>query len=232
MINKKPPAQNVKLFDDNYTVIVAEVEKRRHKWHLHAVPSIGWEDIRAKILVHIWKKMHLWDPAREIEPWLNTVIHSQLSNELRNTWKHFARPCLDCPMNAGGNLCNYTDSGLQDNSCKVYRKWEFGKKRKYDIRIPVSVENHTSEVDGQASNFINYEEKMEHITAKLKEVLTTAEFKIYDLLFIQHKKEKDAAQILQFKTSDKHKMAGYRRILTVKKKIIAEVRNMIGQIGF
>ena len=73
-------------FEDKIDQIDAALERKRTKWHLDAVTYIDYDDIKQVIMAHIFKKWHLWDQSKPIEPWLSRVVGNQFKNLLRNNY--------------------------------------------------------------------------------------------------------------------------------------------------
>ena len=117
-------------YEDFQEVIDQELKKRKRNWFLNSVAWIDFDDVSQIIRSHIYKKWNQWDQSRPIKPWLNKIIANQMKNILRNHYSNYARPCLNCPFNndAQMDLCSFTASGNQDNSCPLYKKWEKTKK--------------------------------------------------------------------------------------------------------
>jgi hypothetical protein len=129
-----------KKFEDMYDTIDQVIKKRKNKWKLKAITWFDFEDIEQIIKVHIYKKWHLWDQTRAIEPWVNRIVTNQIRNIIRNNYTSFARPCLSCPFNqnkegdSGAEMsCGFTTSGKQCNECPLFAKWEKVKKSAYDV---------------------------------------------------------------------------------------------------
>ena len=64
-------------FEDKLTEIETAVEKKRNKWDLDAIPFVDYDDIKQVIMTHIYKKWHMWDQTKPIEPWLSRVVSNK-----------------------------------------------------------------------------------------------------------------------------------------------------------
>ena len=208
-------------YEDRVSVIDQELQKRRHKWHLNAVAWFDFEDVEQIIRFHIFKKWDQWDQKRPLEPWVNRIISNQLKNILRNNYSNFARPCLNCPFSqsnqqesANGNLCAFTPSGTQCSECKLYAKWEKGKKHAYDIKLPLALENHHQEVFSIASTEFDLSNSITKLHVEMKFVLTE---KVYEDLFVKNLSEDEVAKKLGYTTNEKNRKAGYKQIKNLKK---------------
>ena len=207
-------------YEDRVSVIDQELQKRRHKWHLNAVAWFDFEDVEQIIRFHIFKKWDQWDQKRPLEPWVNRIISNQLKNILRNNYSNFARPCLNCPFSqsnqqesANGNLCAFTASGTQCGECKLYAKWEKGKKHAYDIKLPLALENHHQEVFSIASTEFDLSNSITKLHVEMKFII----FFNKEILFVKNLSEDEVAKKLGYTTNEKNRKAGYKQIKNLKK---------------
>ena len=214
-------------FEDKLEQIEKALEKKRMKWDLDAVPSVDYDDIKQIIMTHIYKKWKLWDQTKPIEPWLSRVVSNQFKNLLRNYYGNYVRPCLRCPFSGGGDLCEKNSSGIQDNSCAEYKDWEKRKKSAYDIKLAVTIENHTNEVYGREDSFLNIEQATERISIELKPQLNEKQYQAFRMLFIENHPEEKVAAFLGYKTSEKKRSAGYKQIKNLKKIFQERVKEIL-----
>ena len=211
-------------YEDKVDVIDRELQKRKHKWHLNAISWFDFEDVEQIIRFHIFKKWSQWDQKRPLEPWINRIISNQLKNILRNNYSNFARPCLGCPFSqpveqegAKDNLCSFTPSGTQSSECKLYAKWEKGKKHAYDIKLPLALENHHKEVFSIASREFDIMSSIGKLHLEMKLILTQKHYEVYEDLFINNLSEDEVAKKLGYTTNEKNRKAGYKQIKNLKK---------------
>ena len=217
-------------YQDKLHVIDQELRKRKHKWHLNALAWFDFEDVEQIIRLHIHKKWDQWDQIRPLEPWVNKIITNQLKNILRNNYTNFARPCLQCPFNQAkgqeggeknysgvGNLCSFTPSGTQCGECNLYAKWEKTKKHAYDIKLPLTMEHHSTEVYQLASATHDLESAIVRLHLKMKTILSVKHYEIYTALFIENTPEDEIAKKLGYKTSEKGRKAGYKQLKNLKR---------------
>jgi len=212
-------------FEEKIQEIDNEIYKRRGKWHL---TSLGWMDFNdvAQILrIHIYKKWKLYNQTKTLAPWVNRIISNQIKNLIRNNYGNYSRPCLKCSAFEGENLCSIY--GKQCNSCPLYAKWEKSKKSAYDVKLPVTLENHTQEVFSMKEDLTNIERTAKNIHGKMIQVLKPIEWKFYNLVYIQHKTEEEAAKIMGYRTSEKNRSAGYKQVKNLKKSIMLKVRKYL-----
>jgi DNA-directed RNA polymerase specialized sigma24 family protein len=214
-------------FEDKLSEIEAAIEKKRSKWVLEAVPSVDFDDIKQIMLAHIHKKWPKWDQSRPVGPWLSTVVGNKFKNELRNHYGNYARPCMRCPHNGGGNLCGITVNGLQNESCEEYRHWKKKKKSAYDIKLAVTMENHLHEINNQPDSFVNIGQIIEKLSDLMEEELTPKQFLAFKMLFIEKHSEADVAAFLGYKTKEKKRVAGYRQIKNLKKILYSTAKKVI-----
>lgn len=215
----------IRTFEECLDIINTEIEKRRPKWTLTAVPHISFEDVAQNLRLHIWKKWNLYDQSKPLLSWLNTVISNQIINMIRNWYGNFSRPCLKCQFNGGGDLCTKFD--IQCTKCELYRTWVYGKKSAHDVKLPVSMEDHSNEVYDVKTNHIDVEKTAQNIHEKMKKVLRPSEYKIYDLLFIQHKSREEVGKLMEYKSCEKKRVPGYKQIANIEKQILAKVKECL-----
>ena len=214
-------------YEEGIEAIEDELSRRRHKWFLHAVPSVDFDDVSQTIRIHIAKKWVQYDQSKPFRPWVNAIISSQMKNMLRNLYWNFERPCLRCPYNLNDQHCERTPSGEQCNQCPEYAKWEKTKKTAHNIKLPVSIENHQTEVHNNPDCSVDIEHQIEQLNVKLKETLKPQEWKVYDLLYIQNKDEADVAMIMGFKTNEANRQPGYKRIMQLKENILIKTKQIL-----
>ncbi len=207
-------------------VIDREILKRKSKWTL---TSLDFDDVAQKIRIRIFKKYKTFDPNKgEVTHWLNKVITHCIFNILRDEYTKVAKPCvLKCPMNTGGDTCSYTPSGKQCSECNAYKNWQKKKEVKYNIKQTVTLEHHAQEVENVQSDFVDIEASKLKIDIKIKDKLKPAEWKIYQLLYIENKSDEEVASIMEWSTSERGRKAGYQQLTNFKKIIISKARKII-----
>jgi len=207
-------------FEDKQDIVYHEIRKRRSKWFLGSVTYLDFDDVTQIISAHIHKKWHLWDQEKQLEPWLNRVISNQIKNLIRNNYGVFAKPCVNCPFNEGGqvdsNACSFTSSGHQSVECPLYKKWYKGKKNEQHIKMPTSFEVHDFEIKTTTGDHVDLEEGARRIHEKMKKRLTEKQFLAYRLIYMENTPDEEVAKRLGYKTSEKNRTAGYRQIKNLK----------------
>ena len=224
-----------KNFEDMYEIINQVIKKRRNKWKLKAITWFDFEDIEQVIKLHIYKKWHLWDQSRAIEPWVNRIVTNQIRNIIRNNYTSFARPCLSCPFNQNKEgdsgiemSCGFTTSGKQCNECPLYAKWEKVKKAAYDVKMTVSLENHKNYfMNCESSISYDYKKAESKLHNLMKTNLGDKHFFIYKMFFIDNLSDDQVAQVLRFKTSEKGRKAGYKQIKNLKKMLYIKAQILL-----
>tara|TARA_A100001037_G_scaffold228053_1_gene206084 strand:+ start:1371 stop:2204 length:834 start_codon:yes stop_codon:yes gene_type:complete len=214
-------------FEDKYKEIDLEIRKRKGRWFLDSLAWFDFEDVEQIIRAHIYKKWDQWDQSRSLGPWINKIITNQMKNILRNNYSNFVRPCLNCPFNQSkcttdpgikpGSLCGYTKSGLQDNECPLYAKWERTKKSAYDIKMAVTIEHHSHEVGTMHDQTIDIDSAAQKLHAEIKKELPPKQYLVYEMLYIKNMDEVDVAKVMGYKTSEKGRKAGYKQLKNLKK---------------
>lgn len=119
-----------------------------------------------------------------------------------------------------------TSSGKQDGECLLYREWEKKKKSAYDTKLPVSIENHQQEIFSLPEQSVDVEKIGADIYEKIKPLLSPVELKVYNALFIDFKTEEETAKIMGYRTSEKNRKAGYRRIKQLRRNIMEKVKKI------
>lgn len=219
-------------FEDAEPLINDLLEKRRYSWKLTSISWFDFDDIKQEIKLHIYKKWEKRDPDRPVERWLNTIITNQLINEIRNNFKNYARPCLNkCPYYLGGDECASCSDGLQGSDCLAFYLWERGRKRAYNVKLPVTIEDHSQEISNNKDDFLNLPEIANKIHEKMKKILTPKQYSIYKMFYIDKFDEDRISKILKFKTTEKNRKPGYKQIKNIKNDFIKIVKKIIDEEG-
>lgn len=217
-------------FEQSYDLISNEIDKRRPKWQLDSVTIVNFEDVKMMILAHIYAKWEQYDPAFPLINWVSKIISNQMINISRNVYGSFKKPCLACAC-AEGNDCRIY--GSQTTVCPILARWYETKKNQHDIKLPVALEYHSNEASHLHPDEIDIDKTAESLHIQMQEILKPAEWRIYELLYIQHKTEEEAAKCLHLKSSEKGKRkAGYRWIFSVKKVIMEKVKKVLYSENF
>ena len=68
----------------------------------------------------------------------------------------------------------------------------------------------------------------------MEKILKPIEWKVYKLLYIEHKSDEEAAKSMGYRTSEKNRIPGYKQIKNNKKSIIEKVRRVLekGEIDY
>ena len=217
-------------YEEKIEIINQEIRKRKNKWFLDSMPWISFEDVEQIIRLHIYQKWDQWDQKRELKPWINKIITNQFKNILRNYYLNFAKPCSNCPFDtsiAGENLCSFTKSGAQDNTCPLYKKWEKSKKNAHDVKIPLRLDAQEYESGNFSVNPFNVDQAIIAVQKHLKEELSERHYHIYQMLFIENKNEDEVAKELGYKTNEQGRKAGYKQIKNIKKTLKEKVIKII-----
>lgn len=217
--------KNKPSFEESLPIIDEEIKKRRSKWTLTALSWMDFNDVAQILRIHIYNKWSLYDSSQPLKPWVNTIISNQITNLIRNNYSNYSRPCLKCAAAEGENLCHLY--GTQCNMCPLYAYWEKRKKNAYNIKLPVSMENHLNEVFEMESEAINVESTAKNIHNYMKKTLKPLEYEIYRLLYIEHKTELDVAKSKGYKTSEQNRSPGYKHIKNIKKTIINKIKQAL-----
>ena len=193
-------------FEDKLQEIEVALERKRSKWQLDAVASIDYDDIKQIIMTHIYKKWHLWDQEKPIDPWLSRVVSNQFKNLLRNHYGNYANPCPDQHLIDHDPL-----------TCPICSKWRQSKKSAYDVKLAVTIENHTNEIHEKKDETLDLDTATKKLSNEIKKELTPRQFVAFKMLFVQNNTEEEVAKYLGFKTSERKRSAGYKQIKNLKK---------------
>lgn len=218
-------------FEDCIEIIDRELEKRRYTWRLSSVSWMDFDDVAQKIRIHIHKKWHQYNPKRKLEPWINTIITNQIRNEIRNNYGRFSRPCANCVMDEGEELCRYTPSKRKCGECPLYAKWEKSRKNAYNIKMPLGLELHQDNVAPIRDEPIDIERALLSLKERLRERLSESEYKIFLMLYIDNRSEEEVAEEMGFKTSETRRKAGYRQIINYKRAIVQHAKRILEEEG-
>jgi hypothetical protein len=217
-------------FEDNISIIDGEIAKRRNLWTLSSIQWMDFDDVAQIIRIHINDKWALYDAQKPLVPWLNKVISHQIKNIVRNIYGNYVRPCLRCAAAEGENLCKiYT---VQCTKCPLFAAWEKGKKRAYEVKLPVPIENHLNNTecglrDEGYTDAQDIDRAAVIIHAKMEKLLKPIEWTAYQLLFIEHLDEEKAAAKMGYKTSENGRCPGYKQIKNLRKAIMEKVKKAL-----
>lgn len=212
---------NSKLFEEYLILINQELLKRKPRWNLKILSWMDFEDVSQIVRFHIYKKIHLYDPKKPILPWLNRLISNQIKNLIRNYYGNFSRPCLKCAASQGGSDCAIYVKQCSD--CPLYKKWEKTKKNAHDARLPVSIENHTHEINQKSGSEVRVESFLVKLKKEAVNFLKPIEYKVFVSLYIEHNSEKETSLLLGY--SDKEQRAGIKNIKLISKSLISKIKN-------
>ena len=227
---KKSAKKKVKKarYEDYSDVINEEIAKKRFKWNLTSLAWMDYEDVSQILRFHIFKKWHLYDPEKNIKPWIRTIISNQIKNLIRNNYTNFIKPCSRCEASREENGCEIYKK--QDSNCPLYKNWEKNKKAGLSAKMPIALENHKQEayvIEGKQD--VNIEKSAKEIHKSMEAFLKPHEWRIYTYLYIDNLDELEAAKKMGYKTSEKNRSPSYKQIKNVKKKIITKVKELLDQ---
>jgi len=219
-------------YEDRHDLVMTEISKRRSKWFLASLSWMDFDDVSQIIASHISHKWSQWDQSRPLLPWINKIISNQFKNILRNNYSNFVRPCLSCPFNLSsgggdGTACSFTNSKEQDSSCPLYAKWEKTKKSAYNIKMAVSMEGKTQEIQRVHDDSCDIIQAEQNLHKEMKGCLGERHYRVYEMLFIEHKSEAEVAKEMGYKTSEEGRSAGYKQIKNLKKQFKDKAKKLI-----
>ena len=101
------------------------------------------------------------------------------------------------------------------------------KKSAYDIKLAVTIENHTNEIGEKKDNSFDLETATLRLSNEIEKELTSRQFIAFKMLFVQNNTEEEVAKYLGFKTSERKRSAGYKQIKNLKKIFQEKARSIL-----
>ena len=225
MKQEKKKAKNKGTFEENVDFINQEIKKRKNKWSLTSLNWMDFDDVSQIVRIHIYEKWYLYDGEKPLGPWLYRIISNQIKNLIRNNYGNYSRPCLRCAAADGQDGCKIYESQCSD--CPLFMKWEKTKKKAYNIKIPLALEDHSHEVQSVSpTDNVDIEKNALLLHARMEEILKPNEWIVYKGLFIDWISEEEVAKKLGYKTSESGRKAGYKQIKNIRKGILVKVRKV------
>ena len=216
-----------KKFEDCIDVIDQEISKRRNKWTLTSIAWMDFDDISQILKIHIYKKWHLYDNSKPLAPWLNRIISNQLKNLIRNNYSNYCKPCLKCAAAEPDSACSIY--GNQDDRCPLYKSWVQKKKSAYDVKMALPLEKHKEQINEVQVSPADIELGIFKLNKKLKEILKPNEWIVYEGFYVLNKSEKEIAEQLNFKTTEKNRTPGYKQIKNIQKAILIKAKKILSK---
>jgi len=217
--------KNKLKFESYINLINSEIAKRKNKWTLTAINWMGFEDVSQIIISHIYKKWNLYDEKKPLLPWINRIISNQIKNLIRNNYGNYTRPCLKCAASIGENECKIY--GKQERSCPLYNNWIKTKKNAYDLKMTLSLEDHSHEINNLSTESYDIAKASASLHEKMKKILKPIEWKVYYLLYIQNKTEEYICKNLNFKYDKKAKTTYNKQLRNIQKNIIKKAKECL-----
>jgi DNA-directed RNA polymerase specialized sigma24 family protein len=211
-------AKKIKIsFEEKLETIDNEIRKRRNKWQLNILKWMAFEDVEQIIKLHIFRKWHMWDQSKPLEPWVSRIISNQIRNLIRNNYTNYVKPCMNCPHNLGDDFCALLPSGIQGSGCELFSVWEKSKRHGYNIKLPLELENHVKEVENISTQNIDFDDAIVSLNDQMKKVLSENYYKAYYMLYFEKKSDEEVAKFLGYRSSEKNRKIGYKQIKNLKK---------------
>lgn len=210
-----PEAPIFRSFEDCIKEIDKELFKRKGKWQLTALAWLDFDDVCQIIRLHIYEKWSKYDQNRPLAMWVNTVITNQIKNLIRNLYSNFSRPCIRCAAAEGEDLCKiYTKQCV---ACPIFKKWESSKLQAYNLKLPVTLENHTQEVYNAPSTHMNDLEMAEKLHEVMKGKLNQNDWKVYEALYVTELSDAEVIILMRYK-------GGEKQLKLVKRGLVEKVK--------
>ena len=109
----------------------------------------------------------------------------------------------------------------------MYKNWVKTKKNAYDLKMTVSVEDHSYEINNQSAPQYNIQRAAANLHEKMKKILKPIEWRVYDLLYIQNKTEEYVCKNLEFKYDKKAKTTYNKQLRNIQKAIIKKAKECL-----
>lgn len=213
------------IFEEYITLIDAEIGKRKSKWTLSILNWMDFDDVSQIIRFHIYRKWKLYDNSKPILPWINRIISNQIKNLIRNNYGNYARPCLKCSAAIGENGCRiYKEQCVK---CPMYLSWHKSKKNAYNLKMPVSIEDHSNEINNQIYTCSDDQKASQNLHEKMQEILKPIEWRVYELLYIKGKSEEYVCRTLGFKYNKNAKTTYNKQLRNIQKSIIKKAKTCL-----
>lgn len=95
--------------------------------------------------------------------------------------------------------------------------------------MPLSIESHTQEINSFVDSNVDFDKSIEKLNVILKEQLSAEHYRVYVMLFFENCSEEEVAKYMGYKTSEKHRAAGYKQIKNIKKMLKQKAESIISQ---
>ncbi len=228
-------------FEEKLPEIIALVQRRRASWPESLEHILSYEDMTQNLLLHIFEKFDYIDQSKaKLMNYLNRLISNQIINKIRLHFGSSALACStkDCPLTdtytnkCGGSICS--DNSNQDtcHECPKFLAHVARRAQKYQARNPMSLDDanliisqtqHGTAPEAQP----NFAKSKQNLHDHMKRVLTPEYYDYYDLLFIQHLTDEEFAEKRNYKSTEKRRAAGYKRISDIKKYLQAMAKSLL-----
>ena len=212
-------------YEDCIEIIDLEIAKRKGKWNLKIINWMDFDDVSQILRFHVFKKWHLYDQSKPLQPWLNRIISNQIKNLIRNNYGNYVKPCLKCAASEHEDLCAVY--GSQCSLCPLYKNWEKNKKRAYNAKLPVSLDENINFVESYECGNVDLELAFEQIKEKLIPKLKPTEQKVFQYVFVEKMSEENAAKKMGYRVKEKTKSPGYKQIKNLIKSIASKARKLL-----
>ena len=160
----------------------------------------------------------MWDQSRPLEPWIGRIISNQIRNLLRNHYGNYTNPCTLT------HLPNHNPL-----RCQTCCKWAKSKKIGLQIKIPLSVEDYSKEIQNRTYDNFDFARSLQKLDKLMKKKLSSIHYKAYRMLYFEDKTEQDVAKFMGYKISPKKNKLGYRQVKNLKKKFLQTAVDLLKQ---
>jgi hypothetical protein len=117
--------------------------------------------------------------------------------------------------------------GSRCSSCPLFKNWEKNKKKAYNTKLPVSLDENMNSVESYECGHIDLQLAFEQIREKLVPKLKPTEQKVFEYVFVEKMSEEAAAKKLGYRVKEKTKSPGYKQIKNLMKSIALKAKKLL-----
>jgi hypothetical protein len=106
----------------------------------------------------------------------------------------------------------------------MFLAWHKNKKNAYNLKMTVSIEEHSNEINNQTYTSSDEQRASENLHSKMKEILKPIEWRVYELLYIKCRSEEQVCKTLGFKYNKDAKTTYNKQLRNIQKSIIKKAK--------
>lgn len=193
-------------YEEKIPALQELIRSRKQKYGKLLPPSMDFEDVENILLLHFFKKWHLWDQARPFNNWANRVISHQIINIIRNNYVSFQKP---------------------DDSCseEEFKRWE--KAQNKSIKAPTSLDHLEFFVGETADESVDYQFAVDKLKSEMRKSFDARMYRAFEMIYFENVSDDEVAKFLKSKTTEAGRKAGYRWLAIIKKRFKVRILEII-----